>query len=82
MKWLLMWLNVSVATLNATLQLLVIYRLVDCIMTGGSITVHLIFMPPKLVKYICSAKQFANPMIWKYYILYRSPKFFSIQFCK
>ena len=27
MKWLLMWLNVSVATLNATLQLLVIYRL-------------------------------------------------------
>ena len=26
MKWLLMWLNVSVATLNATLQLLVIYR--------------------------------------------------------
>ena len=29
MKWLLMWLNVSVATLNATLQLLVIYRLVE-----------------------------------------------------
>ena len=28
MKWLLMWLNVSVATLNATLQLLVIYRYV------------------------------------------------------
>ena len=28
MKWLLMWLNVSVATLNATLQLLVIYRLI------------------------------------------------------
>ena len=28
MKWLLMWLNVSVATLNATLQLLVIYRFV------------------------------------------------------
>ena len=27
MTWLLMWLNVSVATLNATLQLLVIYRL-------------------------------------------------------
>ena len=26
MKWLLMWLNVSVATLNGTLQLLVIYR--------------------------------------------------------
>ena len=26
MKWLLMWLNISVATLNATLQLLVIYR--------------------------------------------------------
>ena len=26
MTWLLMWLNVSVATLNATLQLLVIYR--------------------------------------------------------
>ena len=28
MTWLLMWLNVSVATLNATLQLLVLYRLV------------------------------------------------------
>ena len=27
MTWLLMWLNVSVATLNAMLQLLVIYRL-------------------------------------------------------
>ena len=27
MTWLLMWLNVSVATLNATLQLIVIYRL-------------------------------------------------------
>ena len=27
MTWLLMWLNVSVAKLNATLQLLVIYRL-------------------------------------------------------
>ena len=27
MTWLLMWLNVSVATLNATLQLLVIYKL-------------------------------------------------------
>ena len=27
MTWLLMWLNVNVATLNATLQLLVIYRL-------------------------------------------------------
>ena len=26
MTWLLMWLNVSVATLNATLQLLVLYR--------------------------------------------------------
>jgi len=26
MTWLLTWLNVSVATLNATLQLLVIYR--------------------------------------------------------
>ena len=26
MTWLLMWLNISVATLNATLQLLVIYR--------------------------------------------------------
>ena len=26
MTWLLMWLNVSVATLNATLQPLVIYR--------------------------------------------------------
>ena len=29
MKWLLMWLNVSVATLNATLQLLVIYRFIN-----------------------------------------------------
>ena len=28
MTWLLMWLNLSVATLNATLQLLVIYRCV------------------------------------------------------
>ena len=27
MTWQLMWLNLSVATLNATLQLLVIYRL-------------------------------------------------------
>ena len=27
MTWLLMWFNVSIATLNATLQLLVIYRL-------------------------------------------------------
>ena len=26
MTWLLMWLNVSIATLNATFQLLVIYR--------------------------------------------------------
>ena len=26
MTWLLMWLNVSLATLNATLQLLVLYR--------------------------------------------------------
>ena len=26
MMWLLMWLNVSIATLNATLQLLVLYR--------------------------------------------------------
>ena len=26
MTWLLMWLNVSVATLNATLQLLVIFQ--------------------------------------------------------
>ena len=29
MTWLLTWLNVSVATLNATLQLLVIYWLID-----------------------------------------------------
>ena len=31
MTWLLTWLNMSVVTLNATLQLLVIYRLV-CVM--------------------------------------------------
>ena len=30
MTWQLMWLNLSIATLNATLQLLVIYRLVSC----------------------------------------------------
>jgi len=29
MIWLLMWLNMSVATLNATLQLLILYRLYD-----------------------------------------------------
>ena len=35
MTWLLMWLNMSVATLNATLQLLVIYRFAE-IRTYGS----------------------------------------------
>ena len=33
MTWLLTWLNVSVATLNVTLQLLVIYRLKSNLLT-------------------------------------------------
>ena len=43
MTWLLMWLNMSVATLNATLQLLVIYRFVknhevpDLLATGSQV---------------------------------------------
>ena len=31
MTWMLTWLNVSTATLNATFQLLVIYRLLDSV---------------------------------------------------
>ena len=41
MKWLLMWLNVSVATLNATLQLLVIYRCGCC--SGERLEGRLVF---------------------------------------
>ena len=41
MTWLLMWLNVSVATLNATLQLLVIYRFV-CLEIDSTLVIHLL----------------------------------------
>ena len=40
MTWQLMWLNLSVVTLNATFQLLVIYRLVFCLSWVGSIAIH------------------------------------------
>ena len=38
MTWLLTWFNVSVAKLNATLQLLVIYRFDDVVITFLSIS--------------------------------------------
>ena len=40
MTWLLMWLNVSVATLNATLQLLVIYRFEVCLLVWFASQLH------------------------------------------
>ena len=62
MTWLLTWLNESVATLNATLQLLVIYRLDES---------HLISSTSKILSYIWDSLVFI--FVLKVFLLYFLP---------
>ena len=62
MKWLLMWLNVSVATLNATLQLLVIYRCGCC--SGERLEGRLVFACSQKVNTTFSLQAEAEVVKW------------------